>query len=355
MAGAAPAPLRRLLPIAGLVLAAHVALLQARPGPAPAPSERPAPAFATRVVMSTAVAAPPAPRTADAEARTESVPAPATPQPVVRAAIAIPRGGRVAAPTLAAPQDRTQALLVSAPSPTESPPVLVAAAPRTPTTETARPAAQPVAVPHPMRLRYDVVAQARGLHLNGYAVLQWRHDGARYEASLEMGGPLLPTRTQRSRGRISDEGLAPDYFSDRGRSEQATHFEREQGRLVFSNNRPEAPLPAGVQDRLSVVLQVAALVAGQPARFTPGRQFELPTASTREAETWLFSVEGEEDLVLPGGAVRALKLQRQPRREFDQKIELWLAPGMDYAPVRLRLTNPNGDTVDQRWASTDRG
>jgi hypothetical protein len=36
-------------------------------------------------------------------------------------------------------------------------------------------------------------------------------------------------------------------------------------------------------------------------------------------------------------------------------VELWLAPGRDYAPVRLRLTNPDGGTVDQRWASTDRG
>jgi hypothetical protein len=66
-------------------------------------------------------------------------------------------------------------------------------------------------------------------------------------------------------------------------------------------------------------------------------------------------VEGLEDLQLPGGPVEAIKLQRNPRKEFDQKVELWLAPRMDYAPVRLRLTSPNGDSVDQRWSSTDRG
>ena len=95
--------------------------------------------------------------------------------------------------------------------------------------------------------------------------------------------------------------------------------------------------------------------AGEPARFAPGTQIAIPTASTREAEDWLFRVEGEEELDLPGGRMRALKLERLPRREFDQKVELWLAPGRDYAPVRLRLTNPDGGTVDQRWASTDRG
>ena len=81
----------------------------------------------------------------------------------------------------------------------------------------------------------------------------------------------------------------------------------------------------------------------------------LPTATTREAEPWNFEVEGEESLDLPGGTVLALKLLRRPRREFDQRIELWLAPGQDYAPVRVRLTQPNGDTLDQRWSSTDKG
>jgi hypothetical protein len=212
-----------------------------------------------------------------------------------------------------------------------------------------------VVVPPSARYRYDVAVVAKGFSLRGRGELDWRHDGDRYEARLELSSPLLPTRVQRSTGRITGDGLAPGYFSDKSRSEQATHFDRERGRVIFSNNRPQAPLEAGMQDRLSVVLQLAALVGGQPARFTRGTQIDIPTASTREAQEWSFEVEGEEDLQLPGGAVRALKLHRRPRKEFDQRLELWLAPRMDYAPVRVRLTNPNGDTVDQRWASTDKG
>ena len=52
------------------------------------------------------------------------------------------------------------------------------------------------------------------------------------------------------------------------------------------------------------------------------------------------------------GGVTYLK---QLLNRYDQKVELWLATRMDYAPVRIRLTSPNGDTVDQRWSSTDRG
>jgi hypothetical protein len=172
---------------------------------------------------------------------------------------------------------------------------------------------------------------------------------------LALSAPALRQRVQQSTGRITDEGLAPERFSDKARSEQATHFDRATGRVIFSNNRPEAALAPGMQDRLSVVMQLSMLVAGDPGRFAPGTQVVIPTASTREAEDWTFRVEGEEALDLPGGRVRALKLLRLPRKEYDQKVELWLAPGQDYAPVRLRLTNPDGGWVDQRWSSTDRG
>jgi hypothetical protein len=50
---------------------------------------------------------------------------------------------------------------------------------------------------------------------------------------------------------------------------------------------------------------------------------------------------------LPFGEINAIKLNRKPRREFDQHIELWFAPTLSYLPVRLRITNANGDFVDQ--------
>ena len=211
-----------------------------------------------------------------------------------------------------------------------------------------------MSVPPSIRLHYEVAVQKGPFSLAGHAVFDWRHDGREYEARLEASS-VAGNRVQRSTGLIAAEGLLPGYFSDRSRSEQATHFDRAQGRIVFSNNQPVAPFVEGMQDRLSVIVQLAALLAARPANFPPGTQLAIPTASTREADTWVFSVEGEEDLALPGGQLRALKVQRLPRREYDQKLELWFAPRMDYAPVRLRLTNPNGDTVDNRWSSTDKG
>jgi hypothetical protein len=205
-----------------------------------------------------------------------------------------------------------------------------------------------------MRLNYDVKAQGKGLTLDGKGFLAWRHDGREYEARWEVANLLLGTRVQRSAGSIGADGLNPKRFSDKARHEEATHFERDKGKVVFSNNRPEADWAPGIQDKLSVMIQLGALVAGSPAQHRPGTSIAVPVAGTRDVDTWVFNVEGEEDLALPGGNVHALRLVRAPRKDYDQKVELWLAPGMDYAPVRLRLTNPDGQTVEQRWSSTDR-
>ena len=97
------------------------------------------------------------------------------------------------------------------------------------------------------------------------------------------------------------------------------------------------------------------MIAGAPSMFPAGTDFTVQSASTKEAEPWTFTVHPAETLALPGGQVRAVLLTRNPRRQYDVKVELWLAPGADYAPVRLRLTQPNGDWVDQQWSSTDRG
>jgi len=211
-----------------------------------------------------------------------------------------------------------------------------------------------VAIPGPVRLKYAVNGQSRGQAWSRDGQLTWRHDGDQYEALLESPGASPGTRTQHSAGRITAGGLAPLRFSDRNRSEQATHFQRDSGTLVFSNNAPQQPLPAGAQDRLSVFLQLAAMLAAEPGRFPVGAAISVQTVGTRDAQPWLFTVQADEALDLPGGRVATRKLVREPRGEYEIRIELWLGTGMDYVPVRIRLTQPNGDFVDQQWSSTDR-
>lgn len=340
---------RRLGPLAVAVLGAHLALVMVHPRLLHTPSPAPLRGLVIRQVE------PPPGALLDPAAAPAPPPVAAAPAPAPRPAPR-PAGSTEPAPVAPPPPPAVEAR-ATPPAEAASAPAPVIAIPeqQRPPTSMRGLDVQVLAIPEPSRIRYEVVVEARGLTVQGQAQLTWRHDGKEYEAQLEADGPLMPRRMQRSTGRITEEGLAPGRFLDKSRTEQATHFQRDKGLVTFSNNRPEAPLVAGMQDRLSIVIQLSILIAGQPQHFPPGTQVAIPTAGVRDAETWIFTVEGTEDLVLPGGPVQALKLQRNPRKEFDQKVELWLAPRMDYAPVRLRLTSPNGDSVDQRWSSTDRG
>ena len=203
-------------------------------------------------------------------------------------------------------------------------------------------------------LKYQVQGQAKGFNYWASAELNWQHDGKSYDARLEVSAFMLGSRVQMSKGTLGTEGIMPTRFSDKTRSELAAHFQRDKGIISFSANSPDAPLLKGAQDRLSVVLQLSSLLAADPMRFPMGTMLSFQTVSQREAEVWQFLVEKEELLQLPFGDMGAIKLNRQPRREFDQRIEIWFAPTLGYLPVRLRITNANGDFVDQLLSKAEK-
>lgn len=332
---------RALAALTVAVLAMHLLLLRATPGALDFHD----PLKPSKLILRTIQAAPPPPPPPIPVSEPKRPPAPIQPEKSAINPIAPPeRRPQPEQPPepVAAPAEPTPAVV---PAP--------AAAASSATNEVAQ--APSFSIPGSVRLNYEVTSRTRGVRLNAKALLLWRHDGSQYDARWEAKGLLLNERIQRSAGRITAEGLAPMRFADKGsRSEEAAHFQRDKGIITFSTNQPQAPLLPGAQDRLSVMLQLGALIAADPSKYPPETAITIQTAGTREAENWIFTVDSEAELELPGGKVRALKLLRAPRKEFDQKVELWLGIDMDYVPVRLRLTNPNEDWVDQLWSGTDR-
>ena len=339
--------------LAALVFAVHLWLLGAIPA-----IVRPAAKHGTFIARTVTVAAA-APVAQAADVAQQAQPAPKTNARVAPAPRAPGKQQPVADRPPVSPQVRAvPSKPAGKPASGESASAAPAAAASAPSTHAsgAAPASR-VAVAPSSRYHYVVTAHGHGLTLHGSAILDWRHSNGEYEAELTTQSPIpfVRPRTQRSVGHVTAQGLEPVRFSDKTRSEEATHFDRESGKVIFSTNKPEAALEPGAQDRLSIVMQLSAIVAGDPQKYRPGSTITMQTASTKEAEPWTFTVEGSDMLDLPGGRLQALRLVRNPRREYDTKVELWLAPGAAYAPVRLRLTQPNGDWVDQQWSSTDRG
>lgn len=258
-----------------------------------------------------------------------------------------PASAEVPAPAPAPPPAPTP----DAPAPTPSSARAIDIAPPGAATGAGNAAAPAVRIPPPMRLQFDVSGEAKKFHYSARAELLWQHDGQHYQASQEISVLFLGSRTQTSVGEFAAGGLLPQRFGDRARSEQAAHFDYDQGRVTFSANTPEAPMAVGTQDRLSVFIQLGAMLAAAPERYPTGTRISIATVSARAADVWSFTVENEEVLDLPAGPTPSLKLERMPRRDYDQKAELWLAPALGYLPVRIRITQANGDFADLRLRS----
>jgi hypothetical protein len=204
--------------------------------------------------------------------------------------------------------------------------------------------------PDSAQLRYTVSGNVSGIPYSAKSRLDWNNLGNRYSARLEVSVFLLGSRVQTSSGTLGPQGLVPARFSDKRRKEKTTDFDVSQGRIRFSSGANQVELLPGAQDRLSVFMQLAALFKARPAGFPRGEEIAVQVAGTGGAEVWRFQVGEESLLELPAGAVRARQLSRAPRagHEGDSRVELWLAPELGYLPARIRISEPDGDTVDQR-------
>ncbi|MDT8990815.1 DUF3108 domain-containing protein [Curvibacter sp. APW13] len=248
-----------------------------------------------------------------------------------------------------APMEETQLLAAARTEETaESPKAGIAAqpatsaSPRTPT------------LPPSVRLLYDIKGETKHIPVSAQGELLWRQDGKTYDARMEIRIFLLGSRVQTSKGLIGAQGLEPVRFGDKVRSEVAAHFERGKGKVTYSANTPDEPLQAGAQDQLSIFFQLAGLLAAGQERYPPGSTLSFQAVGPRSSETWTFKVLPAETIALPGGQVRALRLTKDPLGDYDSRAEVWLAPELDYLPVRIRLTQSNGDMVDQLWRATER-
>ncbi len=176
----------------------------------------------------------------------------------------------------------------------------------------------------------------------GDALLTWSPDEQqRYEMKLEGFIAGISVLDWVSSGAIDGAGIAPDRFviRRRGKDSQAANFQRDAGKITFSGPTHELPLVAGVQDRLTWMLQLPAVIEAAPQRFTAGQSVVLMVIGARGgADVWTFNVIGTEQV----GEVAALKLVREARKPRDVQVDVWLDAARGHIPVRALLTQPEG-------------
>ena len=360
---------KALLPITGVVLAAHGLLLWGLPEPSPA--NRPADA---QIVMETRMLQAPPPPPPPPAAPKPAAPPASKPRVAPRAPAPAPMptpipGEQDSAPnphpaqeaqaqavpeTEAAANTEQPAAAEPAPEPATEPAEAHGADTARPITVTPAGSAPlppgavlPVTLPNSATLEFNASGQVKGFQYSAGAQLQWQHDGQYYQARQSISMFLLGERAQTSEGLITPKGLQPLNFSDKGRRTQSAAFDVASGKAHYSGGQTDAAIGDGVQDRLSVFLQLSALMAAGPEKYPPGTLIELTTSSARSAVRWQFRVGASEALELPFGSVMALRLDKLPgKSSSDQRGSVWLAPAMQYLPVRIKLSQGQDDFVD---------
>ncbi|MFP5398003.1 MAG: DUF3108 domain-containing protein [Gammaproteobacteria bacterium] len=366
---------RRRVALAAVTLGAaalHLGLLRGvAPPPPPAPAWRLASAVEVRSLLS-------APIDADADAPDAAAPPAAPPPRAAAVHPAVPPRARAAPRRVATPADTATvgleaphsavhaepASVPAAPDPAETAPAAAApdasAAATSPDTvlaavtpAAAAPAAEPAPVyatrlPPSFQWRY---ALRRGI-LSGKGALAFQRDAQRYTLTLEGSVGGLPLLEWNSQGGFDDAGIAPDRFVIRqvGRSARAANFQRAAGKISYSAVETQHPLPAGAQDRLSWVVQIAGVVAAAPERHArAGAQVVLMVSGVRgDLAPWTFVSQGLRRVQTADGEVDAVELRREARHAFDTRGEVWLDPQRHHLPVRLVLS-----TIGRQGEVTD--
>lgn len=196
----------------------------------------------------------------------------------------------------------------------------------------------------------NVTYRLRRGFISGSGELDWRVGADGYELRLEGKLPLIGTLiTETSRGRFDAAGLAPERHTDRRlrRSEQAANFQRAQGKVSFSGGAEAMTLVPGMQDRLSVWVQLAAIAAAGPQPPAAGQEFSIPVVGVRgDVAVWVLGFQGVQVVETESGSVSAWRYVRQAESPYETRAEFWLDPARHYLPVRVRLTDGSGDPLE---------
>lgn len=213
-------------------------------------------------------------------------------------------------------------------------------------------------LPPSAELSYAIKARQKGIPVEGEALMRWSYDAGKFSATNEARAVLVgKILDARSEGRVDAFGLAPARFTEKRFRKEATTttFDRDAGEIRFAQSEQTYPIKGGEQDRNSVIWELVSVARGTPARAKPGTSWNFVVAGVRDAEPWTFKVVKQEKIGTPLGEVNALHVTRVPQGDAEeQHIDIWLAPSMEWYPVRVRYSEDDGDYIEQTLRTINR-
>lgn len=205
-----------------------------------------------------------------------------------------------------------------------------------------------ISLPPSADLSYDAVAIKGSSKVEGRGLVKWVQDGRQYSITGEASVLFLSVLSYRSEGRLGEIGILPELYTEKrmGKSSTNTHFHRERQAISFSASTNNYPVKGGEQDRGSVFWQLAGLARGNPEKLQAGLSFDLIIAGSRTADPWRVTVHGQGPVALGQGRTDAWHMSLvRPDGGTDYQLEVWIAPGQDWYPVKIMYVDRKGTSL----------
>ena len=126
-----------------------------------------------------------------------------------------------------------------------------------------------------------------------------------------------------------------------GHRERGVSFDSggQHAQWTQNDNKGELTLPTATYDSLNSVLVLRHQLQGG------GTEFIVPVADKSEISSQRYQTLGNEQLKTPAGTFATVHLRRVRDGDSKRTTDLWLAPALDHALVKLMQVEPDGNTI----------
>ena len=149
-----------------------------------------------------------------------------------------------------------------------------------------------------------------------------------------------------SDGRLTKSGLQPHRFEGTRNYNDSRQVAAEfdwastQLTLKFDGKTETVALPAGAQDRLSVMYQFMFFGYGHI------KQLDVAMTNGRKLDHYRYTISPGVELDTPLGRMTTLHLVKQ-HQPGDTITEIWLAPQHNFLPVKMLVVEHGGARYEQ--------
>jgi Protein of unknown function (DUF3108) len=209
--------------------------------------------------------------------------------------------------------------------------------------------------PADTRLSYQLGGYYRG-DLHGNAQVQWTRPPAaeaqpndRYQVRINISLGLAKAQLT-SQGRVRATGLQPQAYEEQlpTRGPRSVKLDAQDVLLTDGRRIPRPAQDLSPVKDLSLVQDTASQFVDLGYRFSTGRAVlkegeavKVWLARPGGLDEWIYDIGPPETIYLPlMGAVQAHHLKPRPLVTARGTItaEMWIAPGLQHLPVRIKIT-----------------